>query len=244
MTSLNDAVLNTLNGAILYDRSILSQVSDEIFLISSWKNSSKISNQYQSGGRGETFIISNNGQEFVLRHYNRGGYLAKFNRDSYFWLGQEKTRPFLEWRLLKKLFDLGLPTPKPVAARYTRRGMFYHSDIITVRIPNIQPLSSILMENDIKNDFWYSLGSTIYRFHRAGVFHADLNCHNIQIDTNGKIWILDFDRGQILAPGTWQKNNLKRLQRSLKKVSKQNLNFKYNDMIWKKIAEGYDSRSS
>ncbi len=61
MTSLNDAVLNTLNGAILYDRSILSQVSDEIFLISSWKNSSKISNQYQSGGRGETFIISNKG---------------------------------------------------------------------------------------------------------------------------------------------------------------------------------------
>ena len=188
MTSLNDAVLNTLNGAILYDRSILSQVSDEIFLISSWKNSSKISNQYQSGGRGETFIISNNGQEFVLRHYNRGGYLAKFNRDSYFWLGQEKTRPFLEWRLLKKLYDLGLPAPKPVVARYTRRGMFYHSDIITVRIPNIQPLSSMLMENDIKSDFWYSLGSTIYRFHRAGVFHADLNCHNIQIDQSGKIW--------------------------------------------------------
>jgi 3-deoxy-D-manno-octulosonic acid kinase len=37
----------------------------------------------------------------------------------------------------------------------------------------------------------------IARFHRAGVWHADLTAHNILLEVRGVPWLLDFDRGRI-----------------------------------------------
>ena len=60
----------------------------------------------------------------------------------------------------------------------------------------------------------------VARFHVAGVFHADLTAHNIQIDSQGEVYLLDFDRGRRMpGPGGWQRRNLARLQRSLRKIS-------------------------
>ena len=59
----------------------------------------------------------------------------------------------------------------------------------------------------------------IARFHRAGLDHADLNAHNILFDSNGRGWLIDFDRGVLRIPAThWRERNLKRLLRSLLKL--------------------------
>ena len=66
------------------------------------------------------------------------------------------------------------------------------------------------------------MGQCIARFHRAGVFHADLNAHNVQIDAANRIFLLDFDRGRIRGrrAAAGGEANLARLHRSLTKISR------------------------
>src|SRR5512145_1497437 len=88
------------------------------------------------GGRGTVAFVRNaSGDAWVLRHYRRGGFVAKLRDDAYLWTGQSRTRSFAEWRLLRRLRDWGLPVPKPVAARYLRDGLSYRADLITVELP-------------------------------------------------------------------------------------------------------------
>ena len=56
------------------------------------------------------------------------------------------------------------------------------------------------------------------RFHRAGVWHADLNAHNILV-AESQLYLIDFDRGERRPPDeTWRIANLQRLRRSLVKL--------------------------
>ena len=80
----------------------------------------------------------------MLRHYRRGGFIARLSRDRYVWTGEARVRAFAEWRLLELLTERGLPVPKPIAARYQRSGLLYRCDLITQRIADAQPLSAAL----------------------------------------------------------------------------------------------------
>jgi 3-deoxy-D-manno-octulosonic acid kinase len=58
----------------------------------------------------------------------------------------------------------------------------------------------------------------VARFHRAGVWHADLNAHNVLVTADG-LYLIDFDRGRMRIPSpAWQQANLQRLRRSLLKL--------------------------
>jgi 3-deoxy-D-manno-octulosonic acid kinase len=50
------------------------------------------------------------------------------------------------------------------------------------------------------------------------VQHADLNSRNIMLGEQGEVWVLDFDRGRLRAPGAWSTRSLDRLARSLVKA--------------------------
>ncbi len=62
---------------------------------------------------------------------------------------------------------------------------------------------------------WAAIGRCLRRFHDAGVQHADLNARNIMLGEQGEVWVLDFDRGRLRAPGAWSGRVLDRLERSL-----------------------------
>jgi len=133
--------------------------------------------------------------------------------------------------------------PRPAAARYRRSGPFYKADIITVRIPNVVPLSDYIASEPAAADFWESLGQAVQEFHGQGVFHADMNAYNLQIDKDGDLWMLDFDRGQLLSPGPWQQKTLSRLHRSLQKIVGLNPALHFRPNNWEQFLEGYFAAS-
>ncbi|MDZ7769002.1 MAG: lipopolysaccharide kinase InaA family protein [Woeseiaceae bacterium] len=89
------------------------------------------------------------------------------------------------------------------------------------------------------SQFWFELGAGLYRFHKAGVCHADLNAYNVQIGPRDELWLLDFDRGSLRAPGTWQQKNLARLHRSLRKVRELDPHVSWTERDWKRLLDGY-----
>ena len=136
-----------------------------------------------------------------------------------------------------------LPAPRPAAARYIRSGLTYKADLLTVLIPDVIPLSDRIATLPCTEEFWRKLGSEIAPFHKAGVFHADLNAYNIQIDKDDKVWLVDFDRGSLRQPGTWQQENLGRLHRSLQKIKGLDPRLYYSESSWEQFLEGYFSSS-
>lgn len=238
---MKETVERTGTGAILYDRSLLNHVTDEAFDAAGWPRVRAIEGRLRSGGRGHTFIVGDGERELVLKHYVRGGLPGRFVHDRYLWRGEARVRSFGEWRLLVRLRDLGLPVPRPCAARYRRDGAWYTADLLTVRMPGIEPLSSRIARA-ADGELWRSVGRGLRRFHDAGVFHADLNAYNVQLDREGGIVLLDFDRGEIRAPGTWQRANLARLARSLHKLKRLDPALAFTPADWASLLEAYEGR--
>ena len=238
---MTETVERTKNGAILYDKAIINQISAERFSPQGWLHAEILTGPLRSGGRGNTMFVGNVPRQFVLRHYMRGGLLGKVVRDTYVFSGEDKTRSFMEWRLLDKLAANNMNVPRPAAARFVRRGTFYRADIITVRIPGVVSLSEYIAEEARDEAFWQALGASIWRFHAAGVYHADMNAYNIQVDESGDIWMLDFDKGALKPPGPWQQQTLNRLQRSLEKVLTLDPRLHFQAANWEQLLEGYFS---
>lgn len=236
---MTETVERTKDGAILYDKAIINQISDERFTPKGWLHAEILTGPLRSGGRGNTMFVGNIPRQFVLRHYMRGGLLGKIVRDTYIFSGEDLTRSFMEWRLLDRLAANNLNVPRPAAARYRRRGTFYTADIITVRIPDVVSLAQYIGEQDRDESFWHSLGQAIWRFHEAGVYHADMNAYNVQVDRDGDIWMLDFDKSSLKVPGPWQQQTLSRLHRSLEKVLGLDPKLHFHSANWDQLLEGY-----
>jgi len=195
---------------ILYDDTLVSHADDALFTPSE--------HAVAAGGRGAAWVIRGGEEDWVLRHYRRGGLPARFLADTYIWNGLERTRPWREWRLLAELHSRGLPVPRPVAARVQRKGLGYRGDLITRRIPGARSLGELLATGHDAIP-WKEVGACIRRLHEAGVWHADLNAHNVLLDQAGLVWIIDFDRGEWRTDyGHWRQSNMDRLQRSLRKL--------------------------
>jgi 3-deoxy-D-manno-octulosonic acid kinase len=236
---LSDTVEKTRNGAIVYDTAIVNQINDASFTAEGWAKSEAVTGTLRSAGRGKTLVVSNGHQEFVLRHYVRGGLPGRIVNDLYVWTGERESRSFAEWYLLAKLHALGLPVPRPAAARYVKRGPFYTADLLTVRIPGIQSLADRITAAPGDANFWRKIGAQLQRFHKAGVYHADLNAYNVQLGLSDKLFLLDFDRGKILSPGHWQQKNIARLHRSLRKIKHLNGELHFSRADWNFFLDGY-----
>jgi 3-deoxy-D-manno-octulosonic acid kinase len=189
-------------------------------------------------GRGDVRFLQLPFAEAVLRQYQRGGWAARVSRDWYFWLGREASRPFREFRLTAHLFELGLPVPRPLAARFLRSGIGYRAALITERIVQTRTLAECLQAG-VAID-WSAAGQMIGRFHAHGLWHADLNAHNLLVDAAGVWWLIDLDRGRMrAAPGAWQQGNLARLRRSLLKLGAVERIEGFNRSAWPALCQGY-----
>jgi 3-deoxy-D-manno-octulosonic acid kinase len=194
-----------------------------------------------SRGRGSAWFVSTGADAWVLRHFRRGGLIARLSADRYIWAGESRVRAFAEWRLLQVLSGLGLPVPQPIAARYQRGWLTYRCDLITRLIPDTKPLSAALIAAPLARAAWRAVGAAIARLHAQGVDHADLNAHNILLDAHGAISVIDFDRGRIRRHGAWMERNLLRLRRSLDKIALSLPPGRFPTEAWEQVLVGYQS---
>ena len=200
-------------GAILFDRTQVRQPEPAWFDPAHWGMAAQ---QVSEGGRGGAWFIDFGQGDALLRHYLRGGLVARFSRDRHLWRGIQRVRSFTEFRLLRTLRARKLPVPLPFAAWYHRDGLHYRAAILMQRLQDVRPLAALAADGVAP---WEAAGQLVARFHRAGLDHADLNAHNILFDANGRGWLIDFDRGVLRIPATgWRERNLKRLLRSLLKL--------------------------
>ena len=223
---------------IRYDSEIFNNLDEVSFKSQVWAQRSSIIGFAE--GRGTTFFVQHQGRDFVLRHYQRGGLIAKISKDQYLWAGLRFSRPWREWALLEKMLEKGLPVPVPAAIKVERKGLLYTSDIMMHRIPSSRTLADILLVEELAEGYWITIGSVIRRFHEAGVYHSDLNANNILLDEGARCYLIDFDRCGIRKPKLkWQKENLLRLKRSLHKISKNEDVFYFSDTNWRSLLRGY-----
>jgi 3-deoxy-D-manno-octulosonic acid kinase len=231
----------TATGAMLSDPACLGNLpwgaKDSLFDPEFWRHRGELT--ATQGGRGSAWFVSSGEHHWVLRHFRRGGLIARLSRDWYVWTGEDQVRAFAEWRLLEAMTHSGLPVPKPIAAEYHRRGLFYRCDLIMERVAGAQPLSALLALDSLGEASWRAAGAAIARLHRAGVDHADLNAHNILIDAAGAVTVIDFDRGRLRASGAWTARNLQRLQHSLTKISRGLPPERYSAQTWDWFMAGY-----
>ncbi|OAE62088.1 3-deoxy-D-manno-octulosonic acid kinase [Achromobacter mucicolens] len=216
-----------LAGAMLSDARRLADAGPEVFNPGHYGDRAR---PVDAGGRQAAWFVEGQGWQGVLRRYRRGGMIARISRDAYLWNGESRTRSFREFRLLAALRAQGLPVPAPLAAAYWRQGPIYRAAIVVERIPGVRPLAQALTE-----PLWQPVADAIVRMHRAGVWHADLNAFNILIGNDGRVWLIDFDRGTQGALSERQRQaNLDRLRRSLRKVAGE-----AGDRFWMRLRDSY-----
>lgn len=225
-------------GTILFDAEVSPQVGHDWFMPDYWRERAAL--RMQAGGRGGVAIIETPAGECVLRHYRRGGLIATLINDRYLWVGAKRTRPFMEFRLLAEIARLGLPGPVVVAARYVRHGLFYRADLITRRIAGAQTLAECLVAGRLDAGLAAAVGELISEFHRAGIWHADLNAHNVLVTAHG-LYLIDLDRGRLRASARcWQQANLRRLRRSLLKLGAAHVGeAAFEADVWQPLLTGY-----
>lgn len=203
-------------GAILFDPERVDRPGWELFDRDRWRARGAL--VAHSGGRGSIHFIEDGSRQWALRRYLRGGMAARVAHERFLYFGEERTRSFLELRLLGQLGDMGLPVPPAVAAVYRRSGCTYVAELITERLVGAATLTEMLRAGGMNAARWSAIGRCLRRFHDAGVQHADLTANNILLGGVDRVWVLDFDRGSLRAPGAWRERVLDRLARSLAKL--------------------------
>jgi 3-deoxy-D-manno-octulosonic acid kinase len=228
---------------MLYDASRAGNATSAAwFDVAFWRERGEIDGEAQ--GRGTTHFIHTGKQHFVLRHYRRGGLVARLMKDRYFWRDESSTRAFSEWQLLYHLHRAGLPVPAPVACRYLRHGLTYTADLITERLMDSISLAAAVRRRGLPILGWITIGRCIRSFHDLGVCHADLNAHNIMLVGDDSVYLIDFDRGRLRKPGMWCDANLVRLRRSLEKITYGLPPEHFGEADWHGLLDGYRQSGS
>jgi len=228
--------LSTARGAVVHDPLLLRRPGPEVFSTEYWRERGGVLSV--TAGRGSVWFVGETAA-WVLRHYRRGGMVARLVRDRYVWTGLGRTRAWREWHLLYDLYVRGLPVPRPVAARVERRGCSYRADIITERLPG-EPLSALLARGALPLETWRAIGRVIAGLHAGGLWHADLNAHNILLCADDGVAVIDLDRARLRRPARrWRRRNLARLRRSLDKLRRQEPALAFNERDWEALRAGY-----
>jgi 3-deoxy-D-manno-octulosonic acid kinase len=221
---------------IVYDADLIQQPGADLFAADAWERSGSVVGQ--APGRGSALFLETGFGPAVLRHYLRGGWAAHLSRDRYLYAGLERSRPIAEFHMLARLYEQGLPVPRPLAAQCVKEGLFYSGDLMTRRLLDVVPLADLLNVQQTDPAMWIATGACIRRFHDHGLVHADLNARNILFSGDGRAYLIDFDRARIRAgaQGLFEAN-LKRLQRSLKKFLKAGP----LEQGWRYLMNGYNA---
>ncbi len=163
-------------------------------------------------------------ERWVVRHYYRGGAVARVLDDRYLGVGQ--ARPLLEAEAAGRARERGIPTPAAVAGAVYPAGIWYRADLVTEEIPDAADLARVLFVEDThatgREAALAAAGGLVRALEKAGLYHPDLNAKNIVLRTDGggpRAHLVDLDRCRartagVPAPAFPMR---RRLERSLRK---------------------------
>jgi 3-deoxy-D-manno-octulosonic acid kinase len=169
-------------------------------------NAQKSSNKEE--GRGVIQKVVLNGKPVVLRNYLRGGFISHLNYSTFFCgcrKNPSKYRMVSEYETLCFLSSQSCAVPVPVLALVSfqnKNGFLYCGLIGTEEIPSAvsiyqqaKELSSVEL---IEKLFAKCLkaGKEARKITELGVIHSDLHMANVVEDSQGNIFILDFDKAK------------------------------------------------
>lgn len=209
-------------------------------LAASWFNEhTQAPSAAPGSGRGQAKLVDVAGDRWVVRHYRRGGLMARWLKDWFWGRSVHSGRAMREFVLLRHLCALGLPVPAPMAARHQQHGLGHRCDIAVRWVPNSQNLVERLQAGTVSASEWAALGQAIRRLHNAQVFHSDLNAHNFLLDDQGQAWVVDFDKCRLRAGDSWKADNLARLHRSLCKERTRLPGLPWSEGDWAALMTAY-----
>jgi 3-deoxy-D-manno-octulosonic acid kinase len=228
----------TINSHVmLFNEEHFCEPTPEMFTDQYWQAKNAITGQAK--GRGTTYFFQHHKNEYVLRHYRRGGLIGKVLSDQYLYTGLEQSRAWQEFKLLQQMQTLNLACPTPIAAKVSKSGLYYQAVIISTKIPRAQDLHHILLERSLTTEVWQKIGQTIAEFHNHQVYHHDLNIHNIMLDAEHGVWLIDFDKCGIKPGDNWKESNMARLKRSFEKEKRlKNIHWQLAD--WQMLMSIYN----
>jgi 3-deoxy-D-manno-octulosonic acid kinase len=165
-------------------------------------------------------------ERWVVRHYYRGGAVARLLTDRYLAVGPP--RPLLEASAAGAARERGIPTPAAVAGAVYPAGAFYRADIVTEEIPQAADLAHVLFGSDPtpaeveREAALTAAGRLVRTLEQAGLLHPDLNAKNIVLhpaEDGPRAHLVDLDRccaraAGVPAPAFPMR---RRLERSLRK---------------------------
>lgn len=190
-------------------------------------------------GRGQAALVHAPEGAYVLRHYRRGGLVARLSDDRFAREPVHRGRAMREFALLRLMRAWDLPVPAPVAARHRPRTLTYSADIAVAWLPGTRNLVQCLREARPAPAAWAALGAAIAQLHQRQIHHADLNAHNLLLDAQGRAWVVDFDKCGVRAGNDWKAANLARLLRSLRKEAGREPVFHWHEDDWASLTAAY-----
>ncbi|EKO3486910.1 3-deoxy-D-manno-octulosonic acid kinase [Vibrio fluvialis] len=229
------------NQIIWFDDELLAEDPTQCFDADFWQRQDKVLGS--ASGRGTTWFVNGHYCACALRHYHRGGLFGKLVKDHYWFSKWESTRSYQEFQLLIQLRQAGVNVPRPIAARAIKQTFCYQADLLSERIPNAQDLVNVLQKRSLTPEIYHNIGYEIRKMHDAQINHTDLNIHNILLDKQNKIWIIDFDKCFQQNGDSWKDSNILRLKRSFAK-EREKKKIHYSSQNMSQLLVGYKSKHS
>jgi 3-deoxy-D-manno-octulosonic acid kinase len=159
---------------MLYDASCIGQPREDVFDPPYWRARGAL--EESAGGRGTIAFIREGEQRWVLRHYRRGGLVARVFDDTYLWTGAERT---LICRMAAAVaFARVAAAVRSDRGALAKSGLVYRADLITEELPTRDARAGVAFVS-LDAALWRATGRCIARLHARGVHHADLNAHNL-----------------------------------------------------------------
>jgi len=130
----------------------------------------------------------------VVKQYFRGGLVRHVVKNRYLKCG--KTRGLKEYELLQTVRNIGINAPEPLIWAYRGR-LVYSGWLVTRHIHPSQSLTQLSLQNkDLAGQAMQSIVDQILRLIQNKILHVDLHPGNVIVDSQGRVFLLDFDKGQ------------------------------------------------
>ena len=147
-----------------------------------------------SGRRGAGFGVLDPFGRVVVKHYSRGGVYRHLIEQRY--LGFGATRAQKEFDLLERVRSLGVNAPRPLVA--VKRGWgLYRTWLVSEEICNQKSLAEIsVAEPGRTMGLLRKVADQLNPLIEAGLLHVDLHPGNVLVDSDEKVYLIDFDKAE------------------------------------------------